>query len=132
MPLQHLEQQPASAPGRVLLLAGGHVRRAHHPAVTVPTLADAHAAHHRAVEPAVVVGIAEERIVVARRPGGAEAQVFVDPVGRDYLARVHPVARVENRLELPEGPDEVLAEHLGQQLPAGLAGAASAALAMSG
>ncbi len=79
------------------------------------------AAHHRAVEPAVVVWVAEVRVVVPRRPGGAEPQVLVDPVRRDHLAGVHPVARVEDRLELPEGPDQVIAEHLGQQLAARLA-----------
>jgi len=127
VPLQHLEQQPAPATGGVLLLAGDHVRRAHHPPAHLPsplhsaTLADAHAPHHRALEPAVVVGVAEVAVVVARRPGGAEAQVLVDQVGRDHLARIHQVVRVEDRLELPEGPHQVVAEHLGQQLATGLA-----------
>ncbi len=121
VPFQHLEQQPAPAAGGVLLLAGDHVGRAHHPPAAVPALADAHAPHHRALEPAVVVGIAEVAVVVSRSPGGAEPQVLVDPVGRDHLARVHQVVRVEDRLELPEGPHQVIAEHLGQQLAARLA-----------
>ena len=87
----------------------------------MPALADAHAPHHRALEPAVVVRVAEVRVVVPRRPGGAEPQVLVEPVRRDHLARVHQVVRVEDRLELPEGPDQVVAEHLGQQLAARLA-----------
>ncbi len=36
VPLQHLEQQPAPAAGGVLLLAGDHVRRAHHPPAHLP------------------------------------------------------------------------------------------------
>jgi hypothetical protein len=71
----------------------------------VPALADAHAAHERALEPAVVVRIAEVRGVVPRGPGGAQPEVLVDPVRRHDLARVHPVGQVEDRFELAEHPD---------------------------
>ena len=54
------------------------------------------------------------------RPARADAQVLVEPVRSDNLARVHPVLRVEDRLELAERPGELGAEHLGQQLAAAL------------
>ncbi len=120
VPLQHFEQQPAPASGGVLFFAGDHVGRAHHPAVAVPALAYAHAPHHGALEAAIVVGVFEERVVIPRGPGGSEPEVLVDPVRGDHLAGVHPVFRVEDRLELPESLDDLLAEHLGQQLTAGL------------
>src|SRR5205823_6573594 len=81
-----------------------------------PALADADAADSRVREIAVVLGIRELDL---RPPGlvvGAEAEVLVDAVRPDDLARVHLPVGIPDRLELLEGAHEVVAEHLGEKL----------------
>src|SRR6185312_11329921 len=45
-----------------------------------------------------------------------EPEVLVDPVRPDDLARVHLPVGIPDRLELLKGADQVVAEHLGQEL----------------
>ena len=104
--VEHLEQQPRPAPGRVLFLQGDLVRGAHDRAavvVVVAALADAHAAVGGLGERAAVVRVAEEQVLRGGgRPVAAELEVLVEPGRVDDLARVHLVARVEDLLELAE------------------------------
>ena len=58
---------------------------------------------------------------VAGLAQGRVADVGVERVGVDHLARVHQAVRVPQGLELPEGPHQLGAEHLLQQLAAALA-----------
>ncbi len=51
---------------------------------------------------------------------GAQPQVLGRVVGRYHLAGIHLPLRVPQRLELPERADQLLAEHLRQQLRARL------------
>src|SRR3954464_12458703 len=46
--------------------------------------------------------------------------MLIDLRRRDYLARVHPVVRIEDRLQFAERPHDALAEHPRQQLTARL------------
>jgi hypothetical protein len=119
--LEHLEQQAGAAPGGVLLLAGHHVARAHRAAALAAALANSHAAQGGVGEALLVGREPEGGGQPQRRVAGAEAQVLVQPVGVDQLARVHPALRVPDRLELGEGGHQLGAEHPGQQLGPGLA-----------
>src|SRR6478752_7083978 len=122
LPVEHLEQETRAAAGRVHLLARRHEGRAHD--VYAPggaALADADTADGRVREVAVVARVAELDLRPPRLVVGAEAEVLVDAVGPDDLARVHLPVGVPDRLELLEGPDEVVAEHLRQELRARLA-----------
>ena len=60
--VQHLPEQVRPAAGRVLLLAGDHVARAHHPALRAAAVADADAADGRVGEAAAVARVGEVRL----------------------------------------------------------------------
>src|SRR5439155_14553020 len=81
-----------------------------------PALADADAADGRVREVAVVLGVGELDLRSPRLVVGAEAEVLVDAVRPDDLARVHPPVGIPDRLELRERADELVAEHLGEKL----------------
>ena len=119
---EHLEQETRAAAGRVHLLARRHEGRAHDvDPVGRAALADADTADGRVREVAVVARVAELDLRPPRLVVGAEAEVLVDAVRPDDLARVHLPVGVPDRLELLEGADEVVAEHLRQELRARLA-----------
>ena len=105
--LQHLPQQVRAPAGGVLLLAGGLIARAHHPAAGLTTLADAHAAALRLGEVAVIVRIGEQRqrLSLQRR---LMADVGVQ------RRRIHHHAGVEHP---PRIPDVLHAGH--QRQPVG-------------
>src|SRR5438045_8527298 len=84
-------------------------------------LADADAARGRVGEAAVVRAVREALLHLRRVVVGPEPQVVGDRVRVDDLAGVHLPVRVEDRLELAEGADELVAEHLRQELRARLA-----------
>src|SRR5689334_18099241 len=123
--VEHLEQHPGAATGGVLLLAGDLVGRAHDGAAVVlvlAALADADAPIRGLSEAAAVVGEPEEqRFALAGRPVAPQPQMGVEGCGIDDLAGVHPGGRIEQVLELTEEPDDLVAEHAGKQLTAGLA-----------
>src|SRR6185437_17011839 len=79
-------------------------------------LADADAADGRVREVAVVARVAELDLRPPRLVVRAEAEVLVDAVRAHDLARVHLPVGIPDRLELLEGADEVVAEHLRQEL----------------
>ena len=115
--LQHLEQEPRTAAGGVHLLAGSHVRGAHHVgSAGGPALAHADTADCRVREVAVICRIRELDRRAPRLVVGAEAKVLVDAVRAHDLARVHLPVGIPDRLELLEGAHEVVAEHLGEKL----------------
>src|SRR6059058_504266 len=95
----------------------GHEGRAHDvdPARRA-ALADADAAEGRVGEVAAVLRIAELDLRSPRLVVRAEPEVLVDAVWPDDLARVHLPVRVPDRLELFEGVDQVVAEHLREEL----------------
>ncbi len=104
----------------MLLLLRGAIGRAHHPAGVGAAVADADTAQHGPPERVVVLREPEVRRAGERAPARAEPEVLVGPVRRDDLARVHPVVRIEQRLQLTERRDDFTAEHLRQQLAARL------------
>src|SRR6185369_7001463 len=85
IPFQHLEEQAGPAAGRVLLLPGHPVARAHGAGVLLPAVAHPYAALGGAGEAPLVVPRELEVGVEARRAcrvmTGPEAQVLVQPVG---------------------------------------------------
>jgi len=107
--VQHLEQQPGAAPGRVLFLVSDLVGRAHHGAALVAVLAalaDADAPVGGLGERAAVVREAEEEVLRGGRgPVAAQPQVLVQPRRAHDLAGVHRVAGVEDRLQLLKRSD---------------------------
>lgn len=119
--LQHFEQQAGSAPGGVFLLAGDPVAGAHDAAFEAAALAHPDAAPGGLAEAVIVIGEGEVGRRFPRLIVGALAEIGVQRVRVDHLAGVHPVAWVEQRLELLECRDDPLAEHSGEQLAAGLA-----------
>ena len=79
--VRHLEEQPGAAPGRVHLLAGGPVARAHDSAVRRQALADADAAPGGTEEAVGVVGERERRLGADRRSAHEHPQVVVQLAG---------------------------------------------------
>ncbi len=89
--VERLLQHPGAAAGGVLLLAGGDVRRAHHPARTRRhALADPGAAVHRGPERAAVVDQPQRGARLLHRPAGAQVGV--------QRRRIHQHAGVEQSL----------------------------------
>src|SRR5262245_33203347 len=119
--LAPLEEQARPSARRVLLLACDQVARAHRPRVVLPAFTDADAAEGRPGEAALVLRKLEVRGEPGRVVGRTQAKVGVHRVWIDDLAWIHLAVRVPDRLELPERPDEVVAEHLGQARAARLA-----------
>ncbi len=113
--LEHLEEQVGAAAGRVHLLLGHHVARAHGAVLFLAALADADAALGRVGEAPLVVQELEVRLDLGRVVGGAEPEVLARQVGVDHLVGVHLVVGVPDRLELAEGPDQLRPEHLRQE-----------------
>ena len=103
------------AAGRVHLLLGHHVARAHGAVLFLAALADADATLGRVGEAPLVVGELEVRLDLRRVVGGPEPEVLARQVRVDHLVRVHLVVGVPDRLELAEGPDQLGPEHLGQE-----------------
>src|SRR5690606_7742474 len=83
--------------------------------------ADADTAERSAGEAPIVVREAEVRPGRGRAVVGAEAEILVPGVGVDELAGVHPPVGVPDRLELAERLHELVAEHDGKEVAAGLA-----------
>ena len=104
----------------MLLLERHLVAGAHH-RVLVPACPDPEAPLRGVGEAAAVAGIRELGFHRAARVGGVHPQVRVQRIGVHHLARIHLEVRIPDRLELPERPNQLGAEHLGQQLRAGVA-----------
>ena len=117
--LEHLPQQPCPPARGVALLVRGLERRAHRPARLAAALAHADAPRHRPGQRTAVVGEAEDRLRIGQRE--RRPQVRVQGQRIDDLARVHAPLRIPDRLELPEGRDQLRPEHARQQLRPGLA-----------
>src|SRR5205814_9909971 len=71
-------------------------------------------------EAAAVLAVGEVRLHARRPVVDAEPEIRRDRVRLDHLARVHLPVRVPDRLELAEALDELVAEHLRQELRARL------------
>src|SRR5579875_1354094 len=120
VPVEHLEQQPGSPAGRVLLLERHLVGGAHDGALArvLPTLADADAAPGRMRERAAVLRERERRRAEIAGLESRHPQVRVERERADELARVHPVVGVEDRLQATERLHDPVAVHAGEQLAA--------------
>ena len=101
---------------RMHFLERHHVARAHGAVLVLAALADPHAASRRLGEAEIVLGEREVRVGFLRPVAGPEAQILVDAVRADHLARVHLPVGIPDRLELVERVDEVLAVHERQKL----------------
>ena len=115
-----LEEQAGPAAGRVLLFAGGPVARAHHVAAAGQARPDADAAPGGRLQAAAVVGEGELGAGRGARSRHMDAQVGVEPPGPDHDARIHPVPRIPDVLELTERGDHLRCVHPRQQLRTGL------------
>src|SRR5690606_22498750 len=118
---EELAQQPHAPARGVLLFARHAVARAHHAAFQVAALCYAQAA---------IRGVREAAEVRSERETGLgfdwpvvrmDAQVLVHAIGVHYLAGIHAVARIPDRLELAECLHELRAVHARQELRARLA-----------
>src|SRR5581483_5481833 len=122
---KHLPEQMGAAARRVLLVAGRAIARAHHPAFCIAARADADAALCRTLKRAAIRLKREELRSITFWGRDVEvAQVFdrvVDTHSIRDLARIHPVIRIPQHLELTEGLNKLGSEHLGQQRGARLA-----------
>ena len=114
-----LEQQPGPPAGGVLFLAGGPVARAHHVAAGGQARPDADAAPGGGLQAAAVVGERELGAGGRARPLDVDTQIGVEPPGPDHRARVHPVPRVPDALEVTERGDHPRRVHPRQQLRSG-------------
>ena len=116
--LQHLPQQMRAPAGGVLLLAGGLIARAHHPAAGLAALADAHAAALGLGEVAVVVRIGEQRqrLSLQRR---LMADVGVQRRRIHHHTGVEHPARIPDVLHAGHQRQPVVAVHPAQHLRAG-------------
>src|ERR1051326_6351054 len=116
--VQHLPEEMGTATRRMLLLERDHVARAHHAAARfgVPAFADPDATRRRVREAAAVGGIREVRVDLRRPVVHAETEVLSGAKCVHDLARVHLRLRIPDRLELAEGADQVVAEHLREEL----------------
>ena len=86
-PAGHREAQHVGAPARrVLLVARGHVRRAHGAVERLAARAEAAAHVHRAAHPAVL-GVVEEGVGLRRPVARPEAQVGGDAAARPRSCR---------------------------------------------
>ena len=102
-----LEEQAGPAAGGVLFLAGGPVARAHHVPAGGQARPDADAAPGGRLQAAAVVGEGELGAGRRARSRHVDAQVGVEPPGPDHDARIHPVPRVPDALELTERGDHL-------------------------
>ena len=119
---EHLPEQVRAAAGRMLLLERDHVARAHHVvvilplAVLAPAATDADAPEGRTREAPVVFGEAEVGLRLRGPIRRTETEMIDDRIRLDDLARVHPVERVEDRLQLAHRLHQLRAEHLHEEL----------------
>ena len=108
---ERLDERVGAAARGVLLLARGHVGRAHHAAARLAAGADPLAAVGRSAHPCML-GEGEPR---HQRAGGRQRGV-AQPLGQgrgiDHDAGVHPPVRVEQVLHAAHRLVEVVAEHL--------------------
>ena len=119
--VDRLLEDPAAAPGGVLLVPGRQPGRAHHPAgggVVGDAAPDPRAAVDGAGQVAPVLGVAEPQ-PPGDRPGHGAAQVGVERPRAHQHPRVEQVARVEDGLDGGHGPDRVRRVHQRQQLGPG-------------
>ena len=108
----HLEQEVRAAAGRMHFLARRLEARAHRLPAEAAAFADPKAALGGLSKAAVVVRVLEVGLDVPRRVIRAEAQIGVEWVGVDDLARVHPPMRVPDGFEFTKSLDQLGAEHL--------------------
>src|ERR1019366_468431 len=86
---RHLPEQVSAPAGGVLFIARDAEARTHDSALVAAALADSDAAQGGGRQATVVVGKFEMRL---RPPGiitGTEAEIFVEAIGLDELARIH-------------------------------------------
>ena len=115
----HQPQGVGAAAGRVLLVAGDHVARAHRPAAGLAAGADARAHLDGAGEPALAGEVEDGRLGLVGVIVGADPEV-VAGVGRgDDLAGVHPVVGVEGALDGLERGVDLGAEQLARSRGSG-------------
>src|SRR5665811_1820656 len=119
--LEQLDEQLGPAARRVPLVAGRPVGWAHRAGIVAPAAADPDTSLCCLLERPPVPTEDELRPAQRLRPiGGAIAEVRVERVGVDELARIHPSARIEHGLELPEGVDQLGSVHPHKQFAARL------------
>ncbi len=106
---QRLDERVGAPAGGVLLLAGGHVGRAHHALAGLAAGADPLAAVGGGAHPALAEG--EVRLQRQRGRERRVAEVGGERRGVDHHARVEAPVGVEQRLDLAHRRVEVLAEH---------------------
>ena len=113
--LRHLPQQVGAAAGGVLFVAGHAKARTHYAAFIVAAFPDSDAAQSGACQAALVFGKLEMSLRLPGIVSGAQAQIFIHPIGLNYLARIHLPGWVPDGFEFAEGLQQFRPEHSGQQ-----------------
>src|SRR6266404_2335739 len=117
---RHLPEQMGAAAGGVLFVSRDAEARTHDSTFVAAALAHSDAAQRSSGQAAVVVGKFEMRLGLPRIISGTEAQVFIEAIRLDELARVHLPIGIPDRLELTEGLHNFRSKHFWKKLGAGL------------
>src|SRR5690242_13684243 len=105
----------------MLFFTGYHIAGAHGTAIHATALPYSDTAQGSSGETAFVIGKCEVRFRLSRIVGGTEAQVFVQAIRINNLARIHVAMRIPDGLELAKCLYKFGTIHFGQQFRASLA-----------
>ena len=111
---QHLEEQAGAASGAVHLFARGMKAGAHGAAVHSPALADAKTALRGFGKAAVIGGKLKHGQHGFGAIVGTDAQIGIERIGVDNLARIHPPFGIPRGFELAKSLHQLGTEHDGQ------------------
>src|ERR1700677_1548685 len=101
--LGHFPEQVCAAASGMLFVARDAEARAHNSTFIAAAFADSHAAQRGRRQAAMVLGKFEMGFGLPRIVVGAEAEIFVQAIGFDELARIHLPIGIPQRLKLAEG-----------------------------
>ena len=109
--LGHLPQQMSPAAGGMFLLAGYAETGTHCPAFEAPAFAHSHAAQSGVGEAAVILGKTKMGLWFPGMVPSTEAEILVQPIRLDDLARIHFPVWVPRGFELAEGMQQFRSKH---------------------
>src|SRR5258708_7920825 len=107
--------------GGVRLVACDAKARTHDSAFIAPALAHSNTPQRGGCQAAVVIGKFEMRLRLPRIVARSEAEIFVEAIRIDQLARVHLPIGVPERLKFAKGLHNFRLKHFWQKFGAGLA-----------
>src|SRR5438067_10014776 len=99
----------------MLFFASDHVAGTHGTSIHPAALAYPDAAQGSGGDTSFIIGKFEMCCRLPRVVSGAQAQIFVEAIGINDLARIHLAIGIPNSLELAKGLDKFRTVHLGKQ-----------------